>query len=330
LLPIPTGQESPAAVCYQGRLYVLGGGGSNQFYIFDLGTREWLVGAPLPRGSEGAAAAVWNGRIYLVGGDDDFFPGSGVSAEVNIYDIQTNTWLANGTPMPVAASQAGSIQLGTSLYVVGGWGEQAPVENLTLTQRYDILSDSWEAGPTFVSARADFALAGTNEALYAIGGDANGSSFFEPTTLVERLALAEWTGGSWSETGDPLPVPLTSTTAGFCTRALFNAGEPEMWIVGGIDGFSIGGRNLFHELPGEKCFSIFGDVPWMRATPTSGVVGADGATMLTLSLNSAALAPGEYQATVVVSSNDGQSWIPVTLTVTSLYRIWLPVILTPP
>jgi hypothetical protein len=57
LAPIPTGQEGPTAVCYQNRLYVMGGAGTNQFYIYDIASDSWSAGASLPRGVWGAAAA---------------------------------------------------------------------------------------------------------------------------------------------------------------------------------------------------------------------------------------------------------------------------------
>ena len=120
-----------------------------------------------------------NGRVYVVGGDNDFTPATGVLTTVAVFDIGTNTWLANGANMPTATSAAGYAQIGSFLYIVGGWGIASPGVNVNQTQRYDMATNTWTAGPTFTSARSDHALAATSVALYAIGGDNNGGSFFD-------------------------------------------------------------------------------------------------------------------------------------------------------
>jgi hypothetical protein len=79
------------AQCYEQpeSFYVLGGVSGFEFSTTD----EWAIGASLPRGVEGAAVGAWDGKIFMAGGDDDFFPGSGVSDQVDIYDIAGDTWI---------------------------------------------------------------------------------------------------------------------------------------------------------------------------------------------------------------------------------------------
>ncbi len=86
------GQEGPTAACYQGYIFVMGGGGTNQFYIYEIATDTWFNRPALPRNVAMGHAGAFEGKIYLVGGDDDFFPGSGLSAAVDIYDIAAVTW----------------------------------------------------------------------------------------------------------------------------------------------------------------------------------------------------------------------------------------------
>jgi hypothetical protein len=272
LASIPTGQEGPAAVCYQGSIYVAGGGGTNQFYIYDIATDSWSTGAALPRLVWGAAMGAYNGQVYLIGGDSDFFFG-GTSNEVNIYDIATNTWTGTGATMPTAAVTAGSVQAGQYVYVVGGWGEASPGSNVDASQRYDMSSDTWETGPTFSSARADFALAVTSSNLYAIGGDADGGGPFDASSQVESLDHTAWPGGAWSDTGDPINPALTANNAGFCTNAVTGG---EVWSVGGLDiGFTFHSINQYSTA--EPCFSG-GGIQWAYAVPDTGTVAA-GETM---------------------------------------------------
>jgi N-acetylneuraminic acid mutarotase len=330
LADVPAGSEAPVATCFAGKIYVLGGGGTDQFYIYDVVSDSWTAGAPLPRGVEGAAAAAWDGKVYLVGGDDDFAPSTGVSDQVDVYDIATGIWIGTAAPMPAATSNAGFVQVGPHLYVAGGWNELSPDANVSSVQRYDLEADAWQIGPEFASARADLALAATVQALYAIGGDKDGNSFFDASSTVERLDLSAWPGGAWSDLADPLPVALVANNAGFCTLALFDGQVAETWSVGGLDAaWYIGGRALFREAPGEKCYSIYADVPWLSVTPAAGEVPPGGSLPIIVTFDASALSPGSYTATLIVQTDDTGNYlihIPVNLTVVSTRLYYLPVI----
>ncbi len=92
------------------------------------------------------------------------------------------------------------------LYVAGGWDAAGGYDtNVVASQRYDLTSDTWTTGPDLATGRADFALAATDAALYAMGGDTSGGTIFEPGDTVERLETAGWPGGSWSGYA-PLPA----------------------------------------------------------------------------------------------------------------------------
>jgi uncharacterized repeat protein (TIGR01451 family) len=317
LSPIPAGQEGPNAVCYLGKIYVMGGGGTDQFYIYDIVTDSWSAGAPLPRGSAGAAAGAWNGKVYLIGGDNDFYPGSGVSDQVDIYDIATDTWVGNGSSMPVGTSFPGGVQAGPYVYVAGGWGADAPVTNISATMRYDMANDVWESGPAFSSARADFALAVTDQALYAIAGDEDGGGFFDPSDLFERLDLSGWPEGAWMDTGDPLPIQVTANNAGFCAEAVLGSA---VWSVGGgnLNIGQIYGSTLFNVTDGETCYSIYSDVPWLAEDPQAGLVPGDTTQPVTVTFDAAGLASGVYQANLVVVTDDPSQalfQVPVTFSV---------------
>jgi hypothetical protein len=250
LAPIPSPSEAPTSVCFEGKIYTaVGAGTSQEFLIYDIATDTWSSGATLPRLVEGAAMGALAGKVYLMGGDDDFQPANGVSNQVDIYDIATNTWTGTGAAMPAATAQAGYVQLGSFVYVVGGWGLAAPGANETTTQRYDMSTDTWEVGPSFTVAVADFAIAGTNAALYAMGGDQNGGGFFEPTTTAQRLDLSTWPSGTWTDLGDPLPSIRQANQAGFCTTAISGG---EVWTTDAFNGGSVSGINDYKNT-GEGC-----------------------------------------------------------------------------
>jgi N-acetylneuraminic acid mutarotase len=303
LAPIPEAMEGPTATCDAGRIHVMGGGGTDLHFVYSIAGDTWTTAAPLPRPVWGAAAASWDGYVFLVGGDDDFFFG-GSSDEVDVYDTVTDTWIGSGSPMPVGTTTPGFFQSTHYLYVAGGWGEESPDVNVEAVQRYDLLTDTWETGPSLGFPRADFALAGTDTALYAIAGDEDGGSPFDPTRVVERLELADWPDGAWSEI-DRIGVPLTMNNGGFCTTATLDEGT-EVWSAGGLEGSSgaISGRMLFRQAAGEKCTTYRANLPWLTEAPRTGGVAHDAAKTVEVTVDADDLSVGEHDATLLVTTED--------------------------
>lgn len=319
LAQMPAGGEAPAAACFQGKVYLLGGSGTAQFFIYDIAKNEWAIGPDLPRPVEGAASAAWGGKIYLVGGDDDFMPENGVFDQVDVFDLTSGNWEI-GASMPVAASNSGYVQIGHYLYVVGGWGENSPTENVNVTQRYDMVADNWVIGPDFTSARADFALAATNSGLYAAGGDDTGNFFFDATDTLERLDVNGFPVGEWLPVSDPLPLNVTANNAGFCTMGLLDSETAEIWSVGRLDPSwgIVSGDAYFLEQSNESCYSIYSDVDWLQVEPQDGEVLPGEQQSARITIDTSGLAAGEYQATLVWTSNDTIAairYIPVNLIV---------------
>jgi hypothetical protein len=313
LAALPSPEEGPAGVCYQGKIYVAGGGGTTAFRIYDIATNDWSSGAPLPRGMWGAAMGAWDGKVFMVGGAPDF--AFSFTDEVDIYDIATNTWNAagQGTPMPTGAVASGFVQLGRYVYVVGGWGSASPGANVNMSMRYDMQTDTWSTGPTFTSARSDFALAGNPTALYAIGGDADGGGAFDATNLVERLELAGWPGGSWQPHVN-LPQALTAYRGGFATAAVVGG---EVWSTGGFGGGVVVGTNQYLEAEGFVCADPTA-VPWLDVTPDSGVTPPSGSVPVDVTVDASGLAAGDYEAHLCISTNDPAQplvVVPIELTV---------------
>ena len=73
----------------------------------------------------------------------------------------------------------------------------------------------------------------------------------------------------------------------------------------------------------ESGLPVFSDAPWLTVTPDSGAVPIDGSTSLSVRLNSTGLAPGVYNAEVIVLTNDPDASavpVPVTLVVPAYQR----------
>ena len=315
LATMPNGGEAPTAACYAGKIHVFGGDATNQHFIYDIATNTWSTGAPAPRNLAGAYAGGWNGRIYVAGGNPDFsFSGS---TEVDVYDVATDSWLANGSPMPHGTSLGGSVQVNQYLYTTGGFDSGSPDVNVAATQRYDMSTDIWTTGPDLPNARADLALAATDTALYAIGGDASGGFIFEGTTEVTRLTTGDWGTSAWTS-GHQLPIAITAASAGFCTEAITGG---EVWTTGGLDAtsFTITGYNQFDGTPGEHCPTIRSDVPWLSEAPTFGSLDPDSSSPIKVTVDASDLAVGSYTASLIIPNSDPavpELHVPVHVTVT--------------
>ena len=95
----------------------------------------------------------------------------------------------------------------------------------------------------------------------------------------------------------------------------FNGAGLEMDVVGNLWTVSQGSGEAFLIESGLPNFS---DVPWLSVAPTEGTVAPDGDTAIEISVDTAGLEPGIYQAQVVVQTNDPDNGIfavPVTLLV---------------
>jgi hypothetical protein len=83
------------------------------------------------------------------------------------------------------------------------------------------------------------------------------------------------------------------------------------------------------EAPGEKCYSIYADVPWLSATPVADEVPPGESLPIAVTFDASALSPGSYTATLIIQTDDTGNYlihIPVNLTVASTRLYYLPVI----
>jgi hypothetical protein len=223
--PIPVASRAPAGAYFDGKIYVATGDNPpSAFFIYNVATDTWSSGParPGPVNSYGAAAGAFNGNIYIVGGGS-----TGPTQTVSIYNIAANMW-SPGPPSPSPVQLAGYTQVGQYLYVVGGF--TSTVSNSTACMRLDMASNTWTNGPTFTPQRGDFGLAAAGTKLIAIGGDATGSDFFDPTALVDELDTTSWPSGAWVASPDNLPTIRQGNSAGFVSNGRVGG---EIWSTGG-------------------------------------------------------------------------------------------------
>ena len=169
--PMPFTSEAPTCAldASSGLVYCAQGDTGNGFASYNIATDTWtpLASDPFATDHYGSASGSFNGKVFVAGGT------TSETNAVDVYDVATNTW-STGTAAPDVFLLAGYQQVGNFLYVVGGFGLSAP-SNLQTTWRLDMSSapGTWDSGPAFTPARADFGVAydASQNKLYAMGGD---------------------------------------------------------------------------------------------------------------------------------------------------------------
>ena len=136
-----------------------------------------------------------------------------------------------------------------------------------------------------------------------------------------------------------MPDPLTGSSASHVTfadlpdgaliAAASSSGEPTLVEYGlgagrivafgqpvefGVDNGQPG-PTLQNGVPYAESFEPFSDVPWLSEAPTEGTIAPDGSMTINITVDTTGLAPGVYQATVVVKTDDpDHASLPVPIT----------------
>ena len=152
----------------------------NRSFKYDVGADSWTEIAPLPDTMTkiAAGASFVKGKIYVIGGYSVFSNNNEVSSErVHIYDPVTDTYEADGAPIPLAIDDhVQCVYKDSLIFVVTGWSNSGNVPNV---QIYDPSMDQWQSG-TFVPTIFQYTAFGASgyivgDTLYYHGGAAGGS-----------------------------------------------------------------------------------------------------------------------------------------------------------
>ena len=130
ILPdLPAARDHLVGGGIAGLIYVAGGRGGaidavvGRLDVFDPATSRWSTQASMPTPRGGAASAVADGRLYVIGGEGNPAAASGVFAEVEAYDPETDHWTSLPAP-PTPRHGTGAAALLGQIYVPGGATQQ--------------------------------------------------------------------------------------------------------------------------------------------------------------------------------------------------------------
>jgi N-acetylneuraminic acid mutarotase len=192
--PVPVHHGAAAAI---GRKFYLFGGfrlpdaarvgwyPEDKAWVYDTETQDWseLPSMPTPRGAQ-AAVAVDN-KIYVVGGaklpagvdlPDGLNPGGPVEilGTMEMFDAEKNSWTTL-RPMTLPRNHHDVAYLDGKLYVIGGTvGSCFPnglAANVSLSEVYDIATDTWSTSAPMPTARSGVGAAVIDGKIYVIGGE---------------------------------------------------------------------------------------------------------------------------------------------------------------
>jgi len=164
-LPAPRGGH--AAIAFQGKIHVLGGGNSQRTLddhsVYDPATNTWSAAAPLPRSEGSPAAAVFGDKMYAIGGRS----GPGDFGNVDVYDAASNSWSSGPAIDP--RGTAGAVVYCDAIYLFGG-ESQARATSLGDVLRLSRNANAWRAMRPMNTAR-NFARAVLfRDGVYVVGG----------------------------------------------------------------------------------------------------------------------------------------------------------------
>lgn len=151
-------------------------------FRYNTQTQVWDEIAELPSGNGriAAGASVVKNKIYIIGGYEVFSNGSEVSVDkTHIYDPETNSYEADGMPIPLAIDDhVQAVWKDSLIYVVTGWSNTTNFPNV---QIYNPSNDEWTAG-TSVPNTNDYKAFGASgeiigDTIYYLGGAKSSAGF---------------------------------------------------------------------------------------------------------------------------------------------------------
>jgi len=172
--PLPEPRAAAGAAFLDGRVYVVGGFGSDRkelapAYSYEPGSDRWERIPDLPTPREHLAVVAYRGSICALGGH---FGQADQVAIVECYDPNSRQW-SSLPPLIHATSDFAAVVSGTEIWTVGDY-----------VQVFD--GSRWSMGPQPGTPRFGVAAVVLDHAVYVIGGAARKPA---PAGIVESLDL---------------------------------------------------------------------------------------------------------------------------------------------
>ncbi len=180
--PMPAGRArgSAGVVVHNNKFYVVAGivnGHVNGWVpwtdVFDPATNSWTTLADAPRSRDHFHAALLNGKIYCTAGRRT---GNGsvfldTEANVDVYDIATNTWSTLPNQIPTERAGAGVAVIGDDILVIGGEREAGSAKDET--EALNTVTGNWRTLTPLNDGRHGTQAITNNGGVYVVAGSPN-------------------------------------------------------------------------------------------------------------------------------------------------------------
>jgi N-acetylneuraminic acid mutarotase len=192
------GLNAPAAAVLDGRIYVIGGFGTNtnvataEVRVYDPATKTWSQAAPLPAARGGHAAVVLDGRIHVVGGGNDV----STLALHSVYDPAADAWSA-AAPLPQAKGSPAAVVLDGELWAIGG---RSGLDDFGGVHVYDPATDAWSRGPA-IPPRGTHGATVYRDTIYVFGGESQ-----QRGTVLDGVLRLDREENRWERVQPPQPT----------------------------------------------------------------------------------------------------------------------------
>jgi N-acetylneuraminic acid mutarotase len=215
------GLNAPAAVVFEGKLWVIGGFGTTSnvpvatVSVYDFAAHAWSEAPPLPAPRGGHAAIVYHGRIHVFGGGNSV---STLSDHCD-FDPETRAW-RDRAPLSRSKGSPAAVVFEDKLWAIGG---RSGMEDFGDVEIFDDATNLWTAGPP-IEARGTAGAVVYGGSIWVVGGESQAQSRCLASVLRFDPALRTWaeaislpTARNYARTallGDAFFVVGGSTTAG--------------------------------------------------------------------------------------------------------------------
>ncbi|MER2998976.1 malectin domain-containing carbohydrate-binding protein [Pontibacter populi] len=185
------------SVMYNNKMYVFSGFDestavtSPKVEIYNPSNNTWSLGADMPFPVTHAGITIDGSKVYVAGGFLGGWPSDPLADQLQIYNIETNTW-STGPKLPAKSGGNALVRVGRKLYCFGGLLE----DRQTGTQAHfvldlDNMSAGWISAAPMPDPRCHIATGHVGGKIYALGGqvghdgsytDVNVAHVYDPFT----------------------------------------------------------------------------------------------------------------------------------------------------
>lgn len=267
-IPEP-GRSSFGAIAHQGKIFVVGGhvgpehtypqeSFSNRVDIYNEATKTWSQGAPLSLARHGFSLAAYNGYVYAFGGftySTEHKPSWKSVDIIERYSIKDNKWEIVGHLAKPRSSNVVA-QVGTKVYLVGGWDSTPQKENDTEGRFHDTI-EMFDLSTEQVTTldvklqpplrRALSSIVRGDEVIL-VGGLGVGSNHFD---LLDQVTAFNTKTLTWHEY-PKLPFPTFAPAAGmlgdelYVFGGMFKTGEMDFVYVNHVYSVNLDKDKTWH------------------------------------------------------------------------------------